>query len=202
MGSDWMRAKGLTAEPQNQCAGLLGGAVGGVAPMLAAAKAKNIVEGLINHVNRGNTAINTVANDLHSYRQTGRMGDPPAVTQRSFSSDYPIGTGQPDGSRIALDIDGAALSPTAAIAGRTTVGGEDEGVRGASLRNTAEALGARVGQGTSSTLGKDIGQYMTGRGPDCDEPRATGGPGVGWLPKNKTRYRWLHGGYMRKKSHK
>ena len=92
------------------------------------------------------------------------MADPPEVPQRSFSSDYPTGTGQPPGSRIAFDIDGAALSPTATIAGRTTVAGADEGVRGASLRNTAEALGARVGPGTSSTLGKDLGRYVSGGG--------------------------------------
>ena len=100
------------------------------------------------------------------------MTDPPAVPQRSFSSDYPqTGISQPYGSRIAFDIDGAPLSPTATIAGRTTVGGMDEGVRGASLRNTAEALGARIGSGTSSTLGKDLGRYVTGRGPDGEVSR-------------------------------
>lgn len=46
-GSDWMRAKGLTAEPQNRLAGLLGESVGGVAPMLAAAKAPQIAGGLL-----------------------------------------------------------------------------------------------------------------------------------------------------------
>ena len=46
-GSDWMRQKGLTAEPQNKYAGLLGEAIGGVAPMLAAAKAPQIAKGLL-----------------------------------------------------------------------------------------------------------------------------------------------------------
>ena len=170
--------------------------------MLAEAKAKNIIEGLLAHGNRGKSAINTVANDLQSYRQTGRMADPPIVPQRSFSSDYPTGTGQPPGSRIALDIDGAALSPTSAIAGRATVGGADKGLSRAGLESAIAALGARIGPGATSTLGKNLGQYTTDRGPDCDEPRATGGPGVGWLPKNETRYRWLHGGYMRNKSRK
>lgn len=46
MGSDWMRAQGLTAEPQNHTAGILGEALGGVAPMLAAAKAPQIAGAL------------------------------------------------------------------------------------------------------------------------------------------------------------
>lgn len=47
-GSDWMRSKGLTAEPQNKLAGLLGESIGGVFPMVAAAKAPQIAQGLLN----------------------------------------------------------------------------------------------------------------------------------------------------------
>lgn len=46
-GSDWMAGKGLTAQPQNRNMGLLGEAIGGVAPMLAAAKAPQIARGLL-----------------------------------------------------------------------------------------------------------------------------------------------------------
>jgi len=46
-GSDWMRSKGLTAEPKSQNYGLLGEALGGVAPMVAAAKAPQIASGLL-----------------------------------------------------------------------------------------------------------------------------------------------------------
>lgn len=46
-GSDWMRAKGLTAEPRNRLAGILGESLGGVAPMLAAARAPQIANGLL-----------------------------------------------------------------------------------------------------------------------------------------------------------
>jgi hypothetical protein len=46
-GSDWMRERGLTAEPTNKLAGLLGESVGGVAPMLVAAKAPQIAQGLL-----------------------------------------------------------------------------------------------------------------------------------------------------------
>lgn len=46
-GSDWMTQQGLTRYPQNRNMGLLGEAIGGVAPMLAAAKAPQIAGGLL-----------------------------------------------------------------------------------------------------------------------------------------------------------
>lgn len=46
-GSDWMRERGLTAEPTNKLAGILGESVGGVLPMVAAAKAPQIAQGLL-----------------------------------------------------------------------------------------------------------------------------------------------------------
>jgi hypothetical protein len=46
-GSDWMAQKGLIAQPQNKNMGLLGEAIGGVLPMLAAAKAPQIAGGLL-----------------------------------------------------------------------------------------------------------------------------------------------------------
>lgn len=46
-GSDWLRQKGLTAEPKNANYGLLGEALGGVTPMLIAAKAPQIASGLL-----------------------------------------------------------------------------------------------------------------------------------------------------------
>lgn len=45
-GSDWMAQQGLTQQPTNRLAGLLGESVGGVTPMLAAAKAPQIAGGL------------------------------------------------------------------------------------------------------------------------------------------------------------
>lgn len=47
LGSDWMAAQGLTRQPQNRNMGLLGEAIGGVAPMFAAAKAPQIARGLL-----------------------------------------------------------------------------------------------------------------------------------------------------------
>jgi hypothetical protein len=46
-GSDWTAAQGLTREPQSRNMGLLGEAFGGIAPMLAAAKAPQIAKGLL-----------------------------------------------------------------------------------------------------------------------------------------------------------
>lgn len=45
-GSDWMAERGLTAEPQNRLAGLIGEGLGGVAPMFAVAKAPQIAAGI------------------------------------------------------------------------------------------------------------------------------------------------------------
>lgn len=46
-GSDWAAKQGLTATPKNHIAGLLGEAFGGVAPMVAAAKAPQIAKSLL-----------------------------------------------------------------------------------------------------------------------------------------------------------
>ena len=46
-GTDWMRERGLTAEPTNKLAGILGESVGGVLPMVTAAKAPQIAQGLL-----------------------------------------------------------------------------------------------------------------------------------------------------------
>ena len=43
-GSDWMESKGLTKKPENKWAGLLGEGVGGLTPILAAAKAAQIAK--------------------------------------------------------------------------------------------------------------------------------------------------------------
>jgi hypothetical protein len=46
-GSQWMREKGLTREPQNRTAGLLGEAAGNILPIVAAAKGPQIAQGLL-----------------------------------------------------------------------------------------------------------------------------------------------------------
>jgi hypothetical protein len=46
-GSQWMRERGLMRDPQNRTAGLLGESVGGVLPIIAAARAPQIAAGLL-----------------------------------------------------------------------------------------------------------------------------------------------------------
>jgi hypothetical protein len=46
-GSDWMAAKGLTVQPRNPNAGLLGESLGGILPIVAAAKGPQIARGLL-----------------------------------------------------------------------------------------------------------------------------------------------------------
>lgn len=56
-GSDWMRERGLTAEPTNKLAGILGESVGGVLPMVTAAKAPQIAQGLLSILERNGQPI-------------------------------------------------------------------------------------------------------------------------------------------------
>ena len=51
-GSQWMREKGLMRDPENRVAGLLGEAAGNVLPIVAAAKAPQIAEGLLKHADQ------------------------------------------------------------------------------------------------------------------------------------------------------
>jgi hypothetical protein len=52
-GSDWMAQQGLTAEPKNRLAGLLGEGIGMAGPMVAAAKAPQIAGGLLQAIENG-----------------------------------------------------------------------------------------------------------------------------------------------------
>ena len=65
-GSDWMAQQGLTAEPQNRLAGLLGEGFGGVAPIVAAAKAPQIAGGLLK-MGENAAAANTIG------KQSGKV---------------------------------------------------------------------------------------------------------------------------------
>jgi len=60
LGSEWMKQKGLMAEPQNKLAGLLGEGVGLAAPFAVAAKAPQIAGGLL----RADDAMTAGANRL------------------------------------------------------------------------------------------------------------------------------------------
>jgi len=86
-GSDWLRQAGFTAEPKNRNAGLLGEFVGGVMPIVAAAKAPQIAAWL-NQAGRNLSAPRTLN------PQTGAIvwhGSPHKFDK--FSMDK-IGTGE------------------------------------------------------------------------------------------------------------
>lgn len=57
LGSEWMKQKGLLAEPQNKVAGLLGEGAGLAAPVLMVTRAPQIVQG-----------VNTMADALTATR--------------------------------------------------------------------------------------------------------------------------------------
>jgi len=65
-GSDWAAKQGLTATPKNHVAGLLGETFGGVAPMVAAAKAPQIAKGLL-------TAGDNLAAPATMNKQAGKV---------------------------------------------------------------------------------------------------------------------------------
>ena len=68
--------------------------------------------------------------------------EPIPQPQRPFNVDYPQATGSSPGSRLTTSIDGSPLSPTAAIAGRSTVGGADQAIGHEGLRSASENLGS------------------------------------------------------------
>lgn len=170
MGSDWMAQIGMTAQPQNYAAGLAGESVGGVAPILAEAKATNIIEGLLALGNRGNHAINTVAIGLQSSADLGKMDtlaskfvghEPVPQPQRIFNVDYPQATGGSPGSRLATSIDGDPLSSTSLIAGRRVAGGSDEGLSRVNQNWIAGNYDTPIRGVPQSVLGTDVGRIAT-----------------------------------------
>lgn len=71
LGSEWMRQQGLTAEPQNKVAGLLGEAGGSVLPFYLAGKAPAIAENLARPVMRNAQAGNATIPFLGSAAAAG-----------------------------------------------------------------------------------------------------------------------------------
>jgi hypothetical protein len=69
-GSQWMRERGLTRQPENFYAGLVGESVGNVLPIVAAAKAPQIAQGLLQAGDnlRAPTPVNTATG-----RQSGAI---------------------------------------------------------------------------------------------------------------------------------
>lgn len=88
--------------------------------------------------------------------------DAKPVTQRPFSDDYPnLGTGGGHGGgRLAVDVDGNPLSPTAFVAGRRTHGAPDEGLGPLDANRVAGELRLSAERLPKGALGGDFGRYV------------------------------------------
>lgn len=149
LGSDWMARQGLTAQPQNQLAGLLGEVAGGVGPAYAFLKAPQIANQLLSA--GGNRLVNSSKNV--------KIYDTPSnIKQREFVDDYPQANAQPHGSALQQDVDGRALNAPF-IAGRRTVGGNDEALGRQGIYDASSLLGATPRTGTHAQLRGDAGRF-------------------------------------------
>lgn len=111
-------------------------------------------------------ALLSSSNTSRAMRVNGKIVDPDAVPQRGFNVDYPQTAKSDASGRLTHDIDGNALSSTANIAGRRVVGGLDQRISDAGIRNTAEELGATSRTARRGEIGSDLGRLVTGRGRD------------------------------------
>lgn len=167
-GSKWMAEQGLTKQPQNALAGLAGETLGMVGPLGLAGKAWNGLSVLEKKAIVGlaeRPANGKITADPPSVRasKTPSIFDPKPTAQRPFNADYPQGFAGPDGSRLALDIDGRPLSAQY-VAGRRVGGGVDEGIARVDAHRIADALGIQQFSAarTGPQLKGDAGRYTSG----------------------------------------
>lgn len=112
--SDWMAQRGLTAKPQNYMMGLLGESVGGVLPMVAAAKAPQIANGLLG-------MIDNAATPRTLSRQAGVIEFPEFFTrpQKSESvkaiADDLAGQLNSKGFQASVEHSGSAAGPSSYV---------------------------------------------------------------------------------------
>jgi hypothetical protein len=178
-GSDWMAAKGLTVQPRNPNAGLLGESLGGILPIVAAAKWPQIAMGLLTGVKPD---ASKPVNELMRLLETPRDGkiagllsdsnaskfvgrEAPKTQQRDFGLDYPNQANLgPVGSRITTDLDGRPLA-SGPIAGRRTVGGLDETQGHTNALDIGAAFGVPTRAVPGSALPRDtVGAISSPRG--------------------------------------
>jgi hypothetical protein len=168
-GSEWiaerMRRSGLLADTPGSAADMAGNFTGGLLGLLAGARTD--VSRPVNALMRlaETPARSKIAAALSEVRasKTPNIFDPKPTTQRPFNDDYPQGAAGPDGSRLAVDIDGRPLTARY-VAGRRVGNGVDEAIpRGDSLR-IADLLGIRRGAVPRSgpALKGDAGRYISG----------------------------------------
>lgn len=105
-GSDWMAQRGLTREPQNRNAGLLGEAIGGVLPMVAAAKAPQIAKGLL-QVEANAMAPQTLSKERGVYL-VHTPQKPNAAVGTRYDTEF-VGNMAPKSARRIEDLQGSSL---------------------------------------------------------------------------------------------
>ena len=168
-GSEWiaerMRRGGLLADTPGSAADTAGNFTGGLLGLLSGARPD--VSRPVNALMRlaepaQKSKIAAALSDVRASK-TPSIFDPKPTAQRPFNADYPQGAAGPDGSRLALDIDGRPITAQY-VAGRRVGGGVDEAIpRGDSFR-IADLLGIRRGALPRSgpDLKGDAGRYIGG----------------------------------------
>lgn len=119
------------------------GVLGAVVPPMMAAKSAKPLAG---------EGISRASKSLSMY-------DPPVRPQRPFADDYQRGINAPEGSPLALDMEGRPLTARF-VAGRRTVGGDDQGLRPEDVVAITEAIsGARPKSVAGQAIGGKAGSY-------------------------------------------
>ncbi|MBF5006853.1 hypothetical protein [Diaphorobacter caeni] len=110
--------------------------------------------------NSGDAATRMQAFDLVKTSKNAIISDPKPLQQRPFHDDYPQGAQGERGSPLTVDIDGNPLGARF-IAGRRTVGGDDEGLSGVDAYGLARDLGIQTDFAARSgpQLKGDFGRY-------------------------------------------
>jgi hypothetical protein len=165
--SAWMRQAGLTAEPRNPLLGMVGETTGMVSPLVAAARAPQVVNALSSLGRRG--SIQVLPSRSNASKSVSIL-DPKPTPQRPFHADYPKGATGPDGGRLAVDIDGNPLLG-GYVAGRRVVGGADEAIDAAGVDDIGGLLGAPTTRVSARELGGDAGRYTAGAATDGEVTR-------------------------------
>jgi hypothetical protein len=97
--------------------------------------------------------------DAENVANSYRVGyNPKPLNQRSFDVDYPRGARSDDTGRLVESQEGVKLDAPF-VAGRRSLGGDDQGLGSAELEDAASRLVDRVGKAGSGELRGRVGQY-------------------------------------------
>lgn len=130
-GAEWMRRHGLMRDVAPSASSVAGETLGLLAPFGAvsgAGKVSSAVRGLLDEMPTGRNASRSTS-----------IYDPKPKPQRSFAEDYPSSTAA-TGSKLAHDIDGNPISPSAVVVGRRVAGGDDVGLTAPEVQKILDAM--------------------------------------------------------------